>query len=130
MTEKEQSIDFPHSIVPDSELSAAEYQEAAANQTYEHPERPLATQDLHESLDVWRQANANLEQVRGEVGAAVSEQSPEDAKLAFLGRLRAAKKAEAGSREVIEDRLDQLEKFDIIERYVNGEDQGIDPDLR
>ena len=130
MTEKEQTIDFPHSIDSDSELSAAEYQEAAANQTYEHPERPLATQYLHESLDGWRQANGNLDQVKSEVGAAVSEQSPEDAKLAFLGRLRAAKKAEAGSREVIEGRLDRLGELDVIEAYVNGEDQGIDPDLR
>ena len=127
MTEKERTIDFPHSIDSDSELSAAEDRESAGNQTYEHPERHLATQRLHESLDVWRQAGENLNQIKSEVGPSVSEQSAADIKLEFLGRLRAAKAAEEGARRVIGTRLDRLGELDVIEHHVNGEGQEITP---
>ena len=130
MTEKEQTIDFPHSIESDSdsELSPADDQESIADQPYEHPERQLVTQCLHESLDTWRRASENLNQVKSEVGASVSEQSASDLKLAFLGRLRAAKEVEAGARQTIGGRLDRLGELDAIERHVNQERQKISLD--
>ncbi len=130
MTEKEQTIDFPHSIESDSdsELSAADDQESIADQPYEHPERQLATHRLEGSLSSWQRAGEKLEDIKAEVGKFVSEQSASDKRLEFLGRLRAAKEAEAEARNAIEPNLDWLQELDAIERHVNGERQKISPD--
>ena len=136
MTEREETIDFPHSIESDSDLAAADERsetdfespaagsrESVSDQPYEHPERKLASQRLEDSLSSWRRAGRIIEYIKSEVGNSVSEQSASDVKLEFLGRLRAAKEAEVEARKTIEANLDYLQELDAIERYVNQERQ-------